>query len=152
MSQKIIAAVEQMVTPFLDENGFELVEVEYVKEAGNRFLRVYVDKEGGIDIDECGRISEYLSSKLDENDPIEDAYFLEVSSPGAERPLRKTEEIRRAVGKYVFLTTYEPIQGLKEFEGTLEAFDEQGLTVKVGKKQYVIPQDKLASARLAIQF
>lgn len=86
---KIKGIVEEMVHTFLDEHNFELVDVEYVKEGSNYFLRVYVDKEGGIDIDDCGMISEYLSQKLDENDPIPTAYFLEVSSPGAERPLKK---------------------------------------------------------------
>jgi ribosome maturation factor RimP len=149
---KIKTAVEEMVKPFLDENGFELVDVEYVKEGSNWFLRVYVDKEGNIDIDECGRISEYLSEKLDENDPVTDAYFLEVSSPGAERPLKKPEDVTKAVGKHVLVTTYEPIGGLKEFEGTLISFDGEDIVVEIGKKRHVIPYTKVASARLAIIF
>ena len=149
---KIKTAVEEMVRPFLDENGFELVDVEYVKEGSNWFLRVFVDKEGGIDIDECGRISEYLSDKLDENDPVPDAYFLEVSSPGAERPLKKPEDVRKAVGKHVFLTTYEPIDGSKEFEGRLASFDGDMAVVEIGKKKHEIPYAKVASARLAIVF
>src|SRR6478735_140307 len=104
---------------FMDENGFELVDVEYVKEGSNWFLRLYADKEGGIDIDDCGRISEFLSEKLDENDPIPTAYFLEVSSPGAERPLKKPDDYRRSIDKQVFVTTYEAVDGLKEFEGKL---------------------------------
>src|ERR1044072_7923701 len=106
-----------MIEPYLTEQGFELVDVEYVKEGVSYFLRIYVDKEGGIDIDDCGQISEYMSQKLDENDPIEEAYFLEVSSPGAERPLKKAEDVLKSVGKDVFVTTYEPIGGAKEFEG-----------------------------------
>lgn len=149
---KIKAIVEQMVMPYLDENGFELVDVEYVKEGSNWFLRVFVDKDGGIDIDDCGRISEYLSEKLDAEDPIPSAYFLEVSSPGAERPLKKPEDIRKAVGKDVFVTTYEPVEGLKEFEGRLLSFDNEELTVVVGKREYAIPYNKVASARLAIIF
>ncbi|AZN40892.1 ribosome maturation factor RimP [Paenibacillus albus] len=149
----IKTAVEEMVKPFLDENGFELVDVEYVKEGSNWFLRVYVDKlEGHIDIDECGRISEHLSEKLDENDPISDAYFLEVSSPGAERPLKKPEDVHKSVGKHVFVTTYEPIGGLKEFEGTLLSFDGEEVVVEIGKKKHAIPYAKVASARLAIIF
>ncbi|WP_219836700.1 ribosome maturation factor RimP [Paenibacillus sp. R14(2021)] len=149
---KIKTAVEEMVKPFLDENGFELVDVEYVKEGSNWFLRVYVDKEGNIDIDECGRISEYLSEKLDENDPIAEAYFLEVSSPGAERPLKKPEDVTKSVGKHVFVTTYEPIGGLKEFEGTLLSFDGDEIVIEIGKKKHIIPYPKVASARLAIVF
>ncbi|TVY10619.1 ribosome maturation factor RimP [Paenibacillus cremeus] len=152
MSTQIKSIVEELVRPFLDENGFELVDIEYVKEGGNWFLRVYVDKEGGIDIDDCGRISEYLSVQLDEKDPIEDAYFLEVSSPGAERPLKKTQDFYKAVGEHVFVTTYEPIDKLKEFEGTLVSYDEQTVVVEIGKKKFTIPADKVASARLAIKF
>lgn len=149
---KIKATVEQLVTPYLEENGFELVDVEYVKEGSNWFLRVFVDKDGGIDIDDCGRISEYLSEKLDENDPIPSAYFLEVSSPGAERPLKKAEDISKAVGKDVFVTTYEPVDGLKEFEGRLLSFVNDELVVEAGKKSHTIPYSKVASARLAIIF
>ncbi|MEF2965172.1 ribosome maturation factor RimP [Paenibacillus sp. M1] len=149
---KIKAAVEEMVTPFLQENGFELVDIEYVKEGSNWFLRVFVDKEGGIDIDDCGRISEVLSAKLDENDPIPSAYFLEVSSPGAERPLKKAEDVAKAVGKDVFVTTYEPVDGLKEFEGRLLSFADERLVVEVGNKSHTIPYSKVASARLAIIF
>lgn len=148
----IKSAIEAMVQPYLNDNGFELVDIEYIKEGNNWFLRIFVDKEGGIDIDECGRISEYVSEQLDENDPISGAYFLEVSSPGAERPLKKPEDVRKAVGKYVFMTTYEPVDGAKEFEGNLLSFDGVTAVVKVGKKEHSIPYDKVASARLAIQF
>lgn len=149
---KIKAAVEEMIQPYLGENGFELVDIEYVKEGSNWFLRVFVDKEGGIDIDDCGRISEILSEKLDSNDPIPTAYFLEVSSPGAERPLKKVEDVKKSVGKDVFVTTYEPVDGQKEFEGRLLSFEEDDLLVQVGKKQHIIPYAKVASARLAIIF
>ncbi|GIO93334.1 MULTISPECIES: ribosome maturation factor RimP [Paenibacillus] len=151
-TSKIKTTVEEMVQPYLDEHGFELVDVEYVKEGSSWFLRVFVDKEGGIDIDDCGVISEYLSQKLDENDPIPTAYFLEVSSPGAERPLKKKEDVAKAVGKNVFVTVYEPVDGLKEFEGKLESFEQEELVIQTGKKQHVIPYAKVASARLAIIF
>ncbi len=149
---KIKSIVEEFATPYLTDNGFQLVDVEYVKEGSNWFLRVYVDKEGGIDIDDCGRISEFVSAKLDELDPISDAYFLEVSSPGAERPLKKAEDVSRAVGKHVFVTTYEPIDGAKEFEGKLESFDGETMAVTVGRRKHAIPYGKVASARLAIAF
>lgn len=149
---KIKAAVEQMVMPYLEENGFELVDIEYVKEGSNWFLRVFVDKDGGIDIDDCGRISEYLSEKLDENDPIPSAYFLEVSSPGAERPLKKADDIIKAVGKDVFVTTYEPVNGLKEFEGRLLSFENDELVIEIGKQKHAVSYSKVASARLAIIF
>ncbi|WP_080839849.1 ribosome maturation factor RimP [Cohnella massiliensis] len=149
---KIKSAVEELATPYLEENGFQLVDVEYVKEGGNWFLRVFVDKEGGIDIDDCSRISEYLSAKLDETDPIPDAYFLEVSSPGAERPLKKPEDVAKAVGRHVFITTYEPVDGAKEFEGRLDGFDGAMIRMTIGNRKQAIPYDKVASARLAIVF
>ncbi|MDT0122311.1 ribosome maturation factor RimP [Paenibacillus sp. RRE4] len=148
----IKSTVEEMIQPYLNEQGFELVDIEYVKEGSNWFLRVYVDKEGGIDIDDCVLISEKLSAKLDENDPIPSVYFLEVSSPGAERPLKKAGDVAKAVGKNVFVTTYEPVNKLKEFEGKLLSFDNGELVIETGKKQHTISYEKVASARLAILF
>ena len=149
---KIKSIVEEMIQPFMEEHDFELVDVEYVKEGKNWFLRIYVDKEGGIDIDDCGLVSEYMSQQLDQNDPITDVYFLEVSSPGAERPLKKSADVVKAVGKDVFVTVYEALDGLKEFEGRLLSFEDDVLVIEVGKKQHQIPYDKAASARLAIIF
>lgn len=149
MSQ-IKQVVEEMLQPIMEQGGYELVDIEYVKEGSNWFLRVYVDKPGGIDIDDCGRISEALSAKLDEKDPIPTAYFLEVSSPGAERPLKKPEDYRKSVGKHVFVTTYEPVDGLKEFEGVLLSFDDETVAVQVGRKKHEIPYAKVAGARLAV--
>ncbi|WP_054028948.1 ribosome maturation factor RimP [Bacillus sp. FJAT-28004] len=151
-TSKIKAAVQEMVLPYLSSNGFELVDIEYVKEGSNYFLRIFVDKEGGIDIDDCGRISEFISEQLDKNDPVTDVYFLEVSSPGAERPLRNEEEVRKAIGKHVYITTYEPISGAKEFEGLLLSFDGENAVVRTAKKEYTIPYAKVAGARLAIVF
>jgi ribosome maturation factor RimP len=148
----IKSIVEQFAAPYLEANGFELVDVAYVKEGSSRFLRVFVDKEGGIDIEDCGRISEFLSAKLDELDPIPEAYFLEVSSPGAERPLKTAEDVSKAVGKHVYVTTYEPVDGAKEFEGRLEGFDGDTLTIAIGRKHASIPYKKVASARLAVVF
>lgn len=150
MKPNIPQLVEQLLLPYLNEHGFELVDIEYVKEGGRRFLRVYVDKEGGIDIDECGRISEYLSDRLDEADPIPESYFLEVSSPGAERPLKKPEDFQRAVGKHVLITTYAPVDGRKEFEGTLVAYDGEQASVQIGKTTHHIPVSRIAGARLAV--
>lgn len=150
--EQIKSIIEDMLKDFVEQNGFEIVDIEYVKEGSNWFLRVYADKEGGIDIDDCGRISEFLSVQLDEKDPITDAYFLEVSSPGAERPLKKTQDFYKAVNSHVFVTSYEPIDGSKEFEGLLQSYDEEVLVIEIGKKKISIPVAKVASARLAIVF
>lgn len=153
---KVTETVEELVLPITDELGLELVEVEYVKEGKNWFLRVYVDKDNGVDIEECGVVSEMLSEKLDALDPIPHNYFLEVSSPGAERPLKKDKDFEKAVGKRVFLKTYEPIDGEKTFEGTLADFDGQtvkvNVQIKTRNKMVEIPYEKVASARLAVSF
>ncbi|AKS38085.1 ribosome maturation factor RimP [Anoxybacillus gonensis] len=154
--KKVTHIVEELVTPIVTDMGLELVDIEYVKEGKNWFLRVFIDSPTGIDIDQCGVVSERLSEKLDEIDPIPHNYFLEVSSPGAERPLKKAKDFERAVGKNVYVKTYEPIDGQKEFEGRLTAFDGQTVTVEVKvktkKKMVTIPYEKVASARLAVIF
>lgn len=156
MSKKVTEIVEELVTPILDESGLELVEVEYSKEGKSWFLRVYIDKEGGVDIEDCGQVSEKLGEKLDEIDPIPQNYFLEVSSPGAERPLKKDKDFQKAIGKNVYIKTYEPILDEKEFEGILTGFDGNEVTVEVTiktrKKTVVIPYEKVAKARLAVTF
>lgn len=108
MSKKVTDITEELVSPIVDELGLELVDIEFKKEGKNWFLRVFIDTENGVDIEDCGTVSERLSEKLDELDPITEAYFLEVSSPGAERPLKKEKDIYKAVGKNVHVTTYEP--------------------------------------------
>ncbi|MCG1020685.1 ribosome maturation factor RimP [Sutcliffiella horikoshii] len=156
MSKNVTETVEDLALPIVKEMNVELVDIEYVKEGSSWFLRVFVDKEGGIDIEDCGTVSEKLSEKLDELDPIPHNYFLEVSSPGAERPLKKKEDIEKAVGKYVNIKTYEPIDGLKSFEGDLLDFDgdtiKLSMTIKTRKKEVSIPYPKVAKARLAVRF
>ncbi|MDQ0230495.1 ribosome maturation factor RimP [Metabacillus malikii] len=156
MSKKVTEIVEQLTTPIVNEMGLELIDIEYVKEGSNWFLRVFIDSESGVDIEECGIVSEKLSEKLDELDPIQHNYFLEVSSPGAERPLKKPEDIKKAIGKQVHIKTYEPINGEKVFEGLLSDFDGQlitvTVTVKTRKKNIEIPYNKVAKARLAVTF
>ncbi|MET3575294.1 ribosome maturation factor RimP [Bhargavaea ullalensis] len=154
---KITSQVEELVSPILDQEGLELVDIEFVKEGRDWFLRVFIDTPGGgIDIEQCAAVSEQLSMKLDETDPIPQNYFLEVSSPGAERPLKKEKDFENAVGSFVHFRTYEPIGGSKEFEGYLLSYGEEGaeieMRVKTRKVKIEIPKDKIAFARLAIDF
>jgi ribosome maturation factor RimP len=153
---KVIEVVEQIVEPIVNDLNLELVDIEYVKEGKSWFLRVFIDKEQGIDIEECGMVSEKLSEKLDELDPIPYNYFLEVSSPGAERPLKKQKDFEKAIGKNVHIKTYEPIDGEKTFEGVLTNYTGDTVTVEVKiktrKKTIEIPFEKVASARLAVTF
>ncbi len=152
---KVPSVIEEYVTPILDELNLELVDIEFVREGRNWFLRVYIDTpEGGIDIDQCALVSEKLSVVLDEKDPIEQNYYLEVSSPGAERPLKKESDFQKAIGKFIHVKTYEPIKDMKEFEGYLTAYTEVGLEmevrIKTRKINVFIEKDKIAKARLAI--
>ncbi|MEN8699498.1 ribosome maturation factor RimP [Bacillus infantis] len=156
MMSKVTETVEELVTPIVDDLNLELVDIEYVKEGKEWFLRVFIDKEQGVDIEECGLVSERLSEKLDELDPIPYNYFLEVSSPGAERPLKKEKDYKSAIGKNVLIKTYEPIDGEKTFEGKLTQFDGETVTVEVRVKTRIktisIPFEKVANARLAVTF
>ncbi|MGE6258788.1 ribosome maturation factor RimP [Heyndrickxia sporothermodurans] len=153
---KVTDIVEELVTPIIQDMDLDLVDIEYIKEGKNWFLRVYIDKEDGIDIEECGIVSERLGEKLDEIDPIPNNYFLEVSSPGAERPLKKLQDFEKAVGKNVNIKTYEPIDDEKQFEGKLLYFDGKILKleikIKTRIKEVEIPYEKVAKARLAIIF
>jgi ribosome maturation factor RimP len=116
-------------------------------------LRIFIDREERpVDLDDCSRVSEKLSDVLDEADPIPGAYILEVSSPGAERPLKKEKDFHKAVGKIVHITTYEPIEGQKVFDGVLTQYDGTQLTVQEKKKSFQIPIEKVAKARLSVVF
>jgi len=154
----ITSKIEELVVPILQELNLELVDIEYVKEGRDWFLRIYIDTPTGrIDIEQCAQVSEKLSEKLDEVDPITENYFLEVSSPGAERPLKKDADFIAAVGKFVFIKTYEPVKGAKEFEGTLLSYSaEEGVLIEVRVKtrriKIQIEKEKIALARLAIDF
>lgn len=156
MSKDVIKVVEELVMPILDEIKLELVDIELKKEGKNWFLRVYIDSEKGVDIEDCGTVSGRLSDRLDETDPIPQAYFLEVSSPGAERPLKKEKDIEKAVGKNIYVTLYEPIEGEKAFEGKLVAFDGNELSIATKQKtrtvEVKVSYQKVASARLAVIF
>lgn len=153
---KVTELVEELALPIVEDLGLEIVDIEYVKEGKNWYLRLFIDKETGVDIEECGIVSERVSEKLDEIDPIPHNYYLEVSSPGAERPLKKTRDYEKSVGKNVHIKTYEPFNGEKIFEGILTDFNGEFVTVtyrvKTREKTVQIPFEKIASARLAVTF
>ncbi len=143
---------EQLVQPIIDENHFELVDVEYVKEGANWYLRVYADKEGGINIDDCVLLSRALEAKLDEEDFIEDAYVLEVSSPGLSRPLKKDKDFKRSLGKEVEIKLYQPVEKQKEWEGTLVSYNEDSITIALEEKEMTFARNDIALVRLALDF
>lgn len=144
---------EQLLTPMMEEYNFELVDVEYVKEAGNWFLRAYIDKEGGITVDDCEKVSRRLSDLLDENDFIPDAYILEVSSPGLGRQLKKDKDFKRSLGEEVEIKLYKAINKQKDFEGILTDFDQEKLVIEQADGKTVeFARADIAMVRLALDF
>lgn len=154
----VVETVTDLARPIVAQHQFELVDVEFVKEGKGWYLRVYIDKPGGINIEECAMVSDELSEQLDaiDPDPIPQAYFLEVSSPGAERPLKKPEDFEGAVGEYIHVSLYQKIGQSKVYEGTLEELRDDALDLTVNLKGRIktltIPRDAIAQARLAIKF
>ncbi|MRN07080.1 ribosome maturation factor RimP [Lactobacillus sp. 0.1XD8-4] len=154
----VVETVTDLVTPILQDHGFYLYDLEFVKEGKSWYLRVYIDKDGGITIEDCAIVSDELSEALDnvEPDPIPQAYFLEVSSPGAERPLKKEEDYQRAINHYIHVSLYQQINGQKVYEGTLTQLSEKEITLdyldKTRHRQVSIDRNKIAQARLAIKF
>ncbi len=154
----VTETVTELVTPILDEHDFYLYDIEFVKEGKSWYLRVYIDKEGGITLEDCAIVSDQLSEALDnvDPDPIPQAYFLDVSSPGAERPLKNEADYQRAVNHYIHVSLYQQVDGHKVYEGTLTQLSDKELTLdyldKTRHRQVVISRDKVAKARLAIKF
>lgn len=145
--------VEAWLLPLLEKNQFELVDVEYVREAGIWYLRAYIDKEGGITVDDCEVVSRELGDWLDQKDFIEDSYILEVSSPGLGRPLKKEKDFARSLGKDVEVRLYRPINKQKEFIGTLKAYDADTVTLSMEDgNDLALAKSDIALIRLAFDF
>lgn len=143
---------EELIMPIMEANNFELVDVEYVKEGSNWYLRFYIDKEGGISVDDCEVVSRALSDKLDEKDFIDEAYILEVSSPGLGRPLKKPKDFERSIGKEIEIKTYKAINRQKDFEGTLVRYDENQIVILADEEEMVFDRSDIALVRLAFEF
>ncbi len=144
---------ESFLLPLLEQHQFELVDVEYVKEAGNWYLRAYIDKEGGITVDDCEIISRTLSDWLDKEDFIEDSYILEVSSPGLGRPLKKDKDFERSLGDEVELKLFKARNKQKDFTGILKAYDKETVTIAMDDgTEEVFTRAEIALIRLAFDF
>ena len=144
---------EEILLPMMEELGFELVDVEYVKEGSTWYLRAYIDKPGGINIDDCETVSRRLSDILDEKDYIDEAYILEVSSPGLGRPLKKEKDYKRSLGEEVEIRTYRMIDRQKEFTGILKEYDEKTVTIEPdGGTLLTFDKSDIALNRLAFDF
>lgn len=147
------AKTESLIMPILDRMNFELVDVEYVKEGGTWYLRAYIDKEGGITVNDCEDVAREMNVLLDEEDFIPDAYVFEVSSPGLGRPLKKEKDYIRNMGKEIEIRTYKAINRCKEFYGLLKAYDKDTVTIETEDGETIIfNKSEIAMIRQAIDF
>ena len=149
---KVTELVDQLAAPAVEAAGCELWDVEYVREAGAWFLRLYLDKEGGVDIMDCEKVSRVVSDLLDEADPIEGSYTFEVSSAGAERALKRPSDFEKFMGSPVTVKLYKARDGRKEFAGRLTGYQDGDITVTVGKTEMTFAKDEVALCRLRIEF
>lgn len=143
---KITEKVEALSKPVVEEAGCELWDVEYVREAGSWYLRVFIDKEGGVSIEDCERISRKLDPILDENDPIPDSYVFEVGSAGAERELKRPSDFERYMGSEIEVKLYQPYQGKKSFVGSLDAYEDGNVTVS----SVLLKKEQIAQVKLHV--
>ena len=149
---KITEAVANLAKGVVEAEGCSLWEVEYVREAGSYYLRVYIDKPGGVSINDCEAISRTLDKLLDEADPIPDSYIFEVASAGAERELKRPSDFEAFLGSEVEVRTYKPINGQKAFVGTLEKYEDGAVTLSSGKKQIRLEKQDIALVKLHVSF
>jgi ribosome maturation factor RimP len=144
---------EKLLEPIIKKNNYDLVDVEYVKEGGNWYLRAYIDKEGGFTVDDCELVSRQLSDLLDQHDYIQDAYILEVSSPGLGRQLKKEKDYARSINEEVEIKLYKPINKQKEVTGLLIGYDEEKFIIRLEDESTMeIPRQNTALIRLAFDF
>ena len=140
---------EEILLPIVEEYGFELVDVEYVKEGGTWYLRTYIDKEGGISIDDCEKVSRRLSDILDEKDYIDDTYIMEVSSPGLGRPLKKEKDYEKSIGRMIEIKLFSPVDKSKEYSGVLKEYDKDTVTISIDDVTKTFDRSNLAMIRWA---
>ena len=149
---KVTETVTALAAPVAAELGLELWDVEYVREAGQWFLRVYIDKDGGVSINDCEALSRALGPVLDEADPIPDSYVFEVSSAGAELELKRPGDFERFMGSPITVKLYRPYNGMKELPCVLRGYDEGRLTVELGKETVQFEKSQVALVRLRVEF
>lgn len=151
--REVVKVVKEIGESISEQNGYHLVDVEFVKEGPNFFLRIYIDKPGGITIDDCQIVSEAINKELDEIDPIDVSYYLEVSSPGLDRPLKTDKDLNRNVGKDVEVKLYQNVEGKKKLIGELLSFDKNMVKIvddELGEME--ILRTNIAKINLAVRF
>ena len=149
---KVTELVTKLAAPAVEAAGCELWDVEYVREAGTWFLRLYIDKGGGVDILDCEKVSRAVSDLLDEADPIEGSYTFEVSSAGAERPLKRPSDFQRFIGSPVLVKLYKAREGRKEFAGHLTGYVDGAVTITAGTSEMTFSKEEVALCRLRVEF
>lgn len=143
---------EELVMPIIERFGYELWDVEYVKEGSDYYLRIYADKEGGFTVDDCEAVSRAIDPLLDEEDFISDAYILEVSSPGLTRKLVKDRDFDRSIGRLIRINLYKAVDGEKSYVGNLKEYDNENLTVEITADNIVtIPRNNISMVRLEFE-
>lgn len=154
MSRKedYVKRTEELLEPIAAANGVSVYDVEYVKEGSDYYLRAYIDKPGGVNIQDCENVSRALSDELDRIDPIPDAYILEVSSPGLGRTLKKDKHLQSGIGRKVEVKLFKPIDKCKEFSGILESFDPDRIVIRDGETEHSFMRSDIALIRLALDF
>ena len=149
---KVTEIVQKLAEPVVREHGCTLWDVEYVREGDQRFLRLYLDKEGGVDIDDCEAVSRAMDPLLDEADPIPESYHFEVCSAGLERALKRPGDFERFMGSPVTVKLYRPRNGLKEIPGILRGYEDGRVTVEAGKETITFEKSQVARVRLRVEF
>lgn len=152
MSKKVEQMIETLVQPIVENLGYELADVEFAKEGTEWVLTLYISKPEGITVEDCERVSIAIDTIIDEADPIEQAYFLSVSSLGLDRPLKKDRDFERSIGKEITANLYAPIDKKKEFTGVLVSFDEDSIAVDISGKQVVLPRKAVSNVKPTIKF
>ena len=149
---KVTELVEKLAKPVVEENGCQLWDVEYVREGSEYFLRLYLDKEGGVDINDCEAISRAVDPILDEKDPIQGSYHFEVCSAGLERVLKRPSDFERFMGSNITVKLYRPRNGLKEIPCVLKGYEDGKVTVEAGKETLTFEKSEVALVRLRVEF
>ena len=149
---KVTEQVAQFAQPIIEGFGCQLWDVEYVREGSERFLRVYIDKDGGIDIEDCEKIHRALDPVLDEKDPIAESYYFEVCSAGLERALKRPGDFEKFMGSPITVKLYRPRNGLKEIPCVLRGYEEGRVTVEAGKETITFEKSEVALVRLRVEF
>jgi len=152
-NKRLISTIRQHCELIIEEMGYDLVDLEYVKENNENYLKFYIGKREGITIDDCQRVSEAVGDKLDELDPIQESYYLEVSSPGLDRPLKTDKDLRRNLGKEVEVNLYKSLEGKKKYVGELVDFTDNSIRIKMdNSEEKEIARDIISNIKLALKF